>query len=135
VSEDRKGLLQFVEGRVAKKPFIVPIPGTRPIPHMQENLGATRVKLSAADMAGLETGFSSIGVFGDRAPANLKTFHDIGTSIGATSKGTHGKTPLPKKILYIKTQKMKSIITSFVFLLLPTITFAQKKKGKTSNND
>ena len=46
----------------------------------------------------LETGFANIGVFGDRAPANLKEAHDIGTSLGTTSKGTNGKTPLPKNI-------------------------------------
>ena len=81
---------------LAQKPFIVPIPGTRLIPHMQENLGAAKVKLSADDMNELEKGFVSIGVFGDRAPENLKASHDIGTSIGTTSKGTNGKTPLPK---------------------------------------
>ena len=80
---------------LAQKPFIVPIPGTRLIPHMQENLGAAKVKLSADDMNELEKGFTSIGVFGDRAPENLKASHDIGTSIGTTSKGTNGKTPLP----------------------------------------
>lgn len=82
---------------LAKKPFIVPIPGTRLIPHMQENLGAAAVKLSAADMNELETGFTAIGVFGDRAPENLKASHDIGTSLGTTSKGTNGNTPLRKK--------------------------------------
>lgn len=81
---------------LAKKPFIVPIPGTRLIPHMKENLGGARVKLSAADMKELESGFAAIGVFGDRAPARLKEAHDIGTSLGTTSKGTQGKTPLPK---------------------------------------
>ena len=81
---------------LAQKPFIVPIPGTRLIPHMQENLGAAKVKLSADDVNELEKGFTSIGVFGDRAPENLKASHDIGTSIGTTSKGTNGKTPLPK---------------------------------------
>ena len=80
-----------------KKSFIVPIPGTRLIPNMQENLGAANVKLSPADMAELETGFAAIGVFGDRAPENLKEAHDIGTSLGTSSKGTNGKTPLPKK--------------------------------------
>lgn len=82
---------------LAKKPFIVPIPGTRLIPHMQENIGATKVKLTTADLNELENGFASIGVFGDRAPAPLKEAHDLGTSLGTTSKGTHGKTPLPKK--------------------------------------
>lgn len=82
--------------QLAKKPFIVPIPGTRLIPHMQENIGAANVKLSAADMNELENGFSSIGVFGDRAPEGLKASHDIGTSLGTSSKGTNGKTPLTK---------------------------------------
>jgi aryl-alcohol dehydrogenase-like predicted oxidoreductase len=82
---------------LAKKPFIVPIPGTRLIPHMQENLGAAKIKLSPDDVSELETGFASIDVFGDRAPENLKASHDIGTSLGTTSKGTNGKTPLPKK--------------------------------------
>jgi len=80
-----------------KKPFIVPIPGTRYIPNMLENIGAAKVKLSTADVAELEKGFENIGVFGDRAPASLKEVHDIGTSLGTTSKGTQGKTPLPKK--------------------------------------
>src|SRR5687767_11050843 len=72
---------------LAKKPFIVPIPGTRLISNMQENIGAAKVKLSAADIAELETGFVNIGVFGDRAPVNLKASHDIGTSLGTTSRG------------------------------------------------
>jgi len=82
---------------LAKKSFIVPIPGTRLIPHMQENLAATKLKLTAQDMNELESGFVAIGVFGDRAPAGLKEAHDTGTSLGTTSKGTQGKTPLPKK--------------------------------------
>lgn len=82
---------------MAKKPFIVPIPGTRVIHHMKENTGAINVKLSANDVSKLENEFASIGVFGDRAPANLKASHDIGTSLGTSSKGTNGKTPLPVK--------------------------------------
>jgi len=80
---------------LAKKPFIVPIPGTRLIPHMQENTNAANVKLSSSEMQELEKGFNSIGVFGDRAPERLKASHDIGTSLGTSSKGTNGKTPLP----------------------------------------
>ena len=82
---------------LAKKSFIVPIPGTRLIPNMQENIGAAKVKLSTADMNELEAGFANIGVFGDRAPENLKASHDTGTSLGTSSKGTNGKTPLPEK--------------------------------------
>ncbi|MNT19879.1 hypothetical protein D3C72_1551640 [compost metagenome] len=63
---------------------------------MHENVAAANVKLSAEDMNELENGFDTIGVFGDRAPEHLKAAHDIGTSIGTTSIGTNGKTPLPK---------------------------------------
>lgn len=81
---------------MAKKPFIVPIPGTRMIANMKENRGAVHVKLTNEDMNELENGFASIGVFGDRAPEGLKASHDLGTSLGTSSIGTNGKTPLPK---------------------------------------
>jgi hypothetical protein len=84
---------------LAKKPFNVPIPGTRRITNMQENLGAAKVKLSADDMNELETGFAGIRVFGDRAPANLKASHDIGTNLGTSSKGTNGITPLRRQLI------------------------------------
>lgn len=82
---------------MAKKPFIVPIPGTRRIAHMRENLGAARITLSAQDLRDLEEGFTATGVFGDRAPERLKDSHDTGTNLGTTSKGTTGKTPPPTK--------------------------------------
>lgn len=82
---------------MAKKPFIVPIPGTRIINHMKENRAAADIRLTPDDMTELERGFLSTGVFGDRAPEGLKASHDIGTSLGTTSIGTNGKTPLPKR--------------------------------------
>jgi aryl-alcohol dehydrogenase-like predicted oxidoreductase len=82
---------------MARKPFIVPIPGTRWIPHLRENLGAARLKLSGEDLRELENGFAATGVFGDRAPEQLIASHDTGTGLGTTSKGTHGKTPLRAK--------------------------------------
>ena len=35
---------------LAKKPWIVPIPGTTKVAHLEEDLGALRVELSAADL-------------------------------------------------------------------------------------
>jgi aryl-alcohol dehydrogenase-like predicted oxidoreductase len=35
---------------LAQKPFIVPIPGTRNIDHLNENLGAINVQLTPADL-------------------------------------------------------------------------------------
>jgi len=51
---------------LAQKPFIVPIPGTRNIDHLNENLGATRVQLTPADLAELDAAVSKIKVYGGR---------------------------------------------------------------------
>lgn len=79
---------------LAKKPFIVPIPGTTNLLHQTENFGASNVQLSKGDMEDLETAFAKIEVFGKRTPDSLAASHDIGTHIGASSAGTHGKSPL-----------------------------------------
>lgn len=84
---------------MAKKPFIVPIPGARIISHMQENMGAVKVKLSENDINELETSFKEISLYGDRAPENLKASHDIGTSLGTSSKGTFDYNTLEAKLL------------------------------------
>lgn len=81
---------------LARKPFIVPIPGTINFDHLTENNGTSNVVLSASDMNELEAEYSKITVFGDRAPATLKSAHDIGVNYGSSSKGTHGGTPLRK---------------------------------------
>lgn len=81
---------------LAQKPFIVPIPGTRSIANMKENTAATKLKLTTQDLADLNSGFEKIDVWGDRAPQNLKESHDLGTSLGTSSKGTNGRTPLRK---------------------------------------
>ena len=51
---------------LAQKPFIVPIPGTRNIDHLNENLGAINVELTPADLRELDTAFSKIKVHGGR---------------------------------------------------------------------
>ena len=51
---------------LAQKPFIVPIPGTRNMDHLNENLGAINVQLTPADLRELETAFSKIKVHGGR---------------------------------------------------------------------
>ena len=77
-----------------KKPFIVPIPGTRKQAHMKENDAALAVTLSAADMQELESEFRRIGVTGKNAPPDYLATHDIGSYLGSSSKGTPGNTPL-----------------------------------------
>lgn len=51
---------------LAQKPWIVPIPGTRNVDHLKENLGGLDVQLTSADLSELETGFSKLKVHGGR---------------------------------------------------------------------
>jgi aryl-alcohol dehydrogenase-like predicted oxidoreductase len=51
---------------LAQKPWIVPIPGTRSLDHLNENLGAVNVRLTAADLLEIETAFAKIKVYGGR---------------------------------------------------------------------
>jgi aryl-alcohol dehydrogenase-like predicted oxidoreductase len=51
---------------LAQKPWIVPIPGTRREDHLDENLGATNIELTPADLRQIESVFSEIRVQGVR---------------------------------------------------------------------
>lgn len=81
---------------LAKKPFIVPIPGTTNLNHLDENIASINVELTNADMKTLEDAFAKETIYGSRAPEMLKEAHDIGVNFGTSSKGTNGKTPLRK---------------------------------------
>jgi Aldo/keto reductase family len=54
---------------LAQKPFIVPIPGTRNIDHLNENLGAINVQLTPADLREIDAAVSKIKVHGGRMNA------------------------------------------------------------------
>ena len=51
---------------LARKPWIVPIPGTTKLHRLEENLGAVDLALSASDLAEIETALAAIEVVGDR---------------------------------------------------------------------
>jgi aryl-alcohol dehydrogenase-like predicted oxidoreductase len=51
---------------LAQKPWIVPIPGTRSMDHLHENLGAIDVPLTPADLREIEAAVSGITVQGGR---------------------------------------------------------------------
>jgi len=53
---------------LAKKPWIVPIPGTTKLNRLEENLGALNVELTAEDLRAIETASSQIKVQGARYP-------------------------------------------------------------------
>jgi aryl-alcohol dehydrogenase-like predicted oxidoreductase len=56
---------------LAKKPWIVPIPGTTKLHRLEENLGAAAVELRPEDLHAIENAASAIRVEGDRYPAHL----------------------------------------------------------------
>jgi aryl-alcohol dehydrogenase-like predicted oxidoreductase len=53
---------------LAQKPWIVPIPGTRKLERLDENIGAAAVKLTPDDLRDIESAVSKITVQGDRYP-------------------------------------------------------------------
>jgi aryl-alcohol dehydrogenase-like predicted oxidoreductase len=51
---------------LAQKPWIVPIPGTRKLSRLEENIGAASIELSADDLREIESVTSSVRVQGER---------------------------------------------------------------------
>ena len=51
---------------LAQKPWIVPIPGSRKLERLDENLGAAAVELSPGDLQEIKTAVEGISVTGDR---------------------------------------------------------------------
>jgi aryl-alcohol dehydrogenase-like predicted oxidoreductase len=54
---------------LAQKPFIVPIPGTRNIEHLNENMGALDVELTPAEVQQISTESGALRVYGERMDA------------------------------------------------------------------
>jgi aryl-alcohol dehydrogenase-like predicted oxidoreductase len=61
---------------LAQQPWIVPIPGTRRLERLEENLGAAQVELTAADLAAIEGAAAQITVVGARYPEAMQRMID-----------------------------------------------------------
>jgi aryl-alcohol dehydrogenase-like predicted oxidoreductase len=61
---------------LARKPWIVPIPGTSKLHRLEENLGAANVQLTAEELKEIENSFSTIEVQGARYPEAYQKFVD-----------------------------------------------------------
>jgi diketogulonate reductase-like aldo/keto reductase len=83
---------------LARKPWIVPIPGTTNIEHLKENICAVRVTLTAADLVEIEKGFAQNGVQGLRLPPEVLETSDTGAVLGTSSIGAYGKSPVKSKM-------------------------------------
>jgi aryl-alcohol dehydrogenase-like predicted oxidoreductase len=82
---------------LARKPWIVPIPGTTTRRHMEQNLDTLQVQLTAADMKEIEDGFAQIRVQGARSTEAMLAEIDTGAKLGTRSIGGHGRSPLPRE--------------------------------------
>ncbi|BBB92549.1 MAG TPA: aldo/keto reductase [Methylomusa anaerophila] len=63
---------------LAQKPWIVPIPGTRNMKRLEENLGAATVPLSEQELTLLNAALTNIKVSGDRYPAGSDAAKRVG---------------------------------------------------------
>ena len=57
---------------LAQKPWIVPIPGTRKLERLEENIGAVAIKLSPDDVREIDDAAKTINVQGARYPETLE---------------------------------------------------------------
>jgi aryl-alcohol dehydrogenase-like predicted oxidoreductase len=57
---------------LAKKPWIVPIPGTTKLHRLEENIGAAEIELTADDVGEIERAASNISVRGERYPEHIE---------------------------------------------------------------
>ena len=57
---------------LAQKPWVVPIPGTRKLERLDENIGSAAVELTPADLSDIESATARISVQGARYPDSLE---------------------------------------------------------------
>jgi len=53
---------------MAQKPWIIPIPGTTKLAHLQENLGSADIEFTADELAKLTSDITKVKIVGDRYP-------------------------------------------------------------------
>jgi len=61
---------------LAQRPWIVPIPGTRRLERLEENLGALQVRLAPGDLAAIDAAAAEITVVGARYPEAMQQMID-----------------------------------------------------------
>ena len=81
---------------LARWPWIVPIPGTTKLNHLEEDLGALAIELTVDDVKEIDEGFATIRMQGARTTDQLLAQTDIGAKLGSSSIGGHGLSPLPR---------------------------------------
>jgi aryl-alcohol dehydrogenase-like predicted oxidoreductase len=62
---------------LAQRPWIVPIPGTTRLHHVEENLGAAELELTSGDLREIDAAASRVSIQGDRYPEELERMTGI----------------------------------------------------------
>jgi aryl-alcohol dehydrogenase-like predicted oxidoreductase len=62
---------------MAQKPWIVPIPGTTHMQHMQQNVGADDIRFTNAELNELKSALAKIEIRGQRLPDMVQAFSDV----------------------------------------------------------
>lgn len=62
---------------LARKPWIVPIPGTTQMAHMVDNVGAAAIRFTPAELGGLTAAASAIQIQGLRLPEGVLAFSEV----------------------------------------------------------
>ncbi|WP_255286841.1 MULTISPECIES: hypothetical protein [unclassified Bacillus (in: firmicutes)] len=75
-SKTQRLLKSNLHGCLPRNQGIVPIPGTRKLDRLKENLGAVDVELSTEEIRDLNDAFSKIEIVGDWYPAEYANFID-----------------------------------------------------------
>ena len=65
-----------LQSLLARKPWIVPIPGTTKLHRLVENIGAAALELSADDLLEIDHATSGIAVVGERYPEHMNRLVD-----------------------------------------------------------
>ena len=79
---------------LTRRPWIVPIPGTTKLAHLEENLGAIEVRLTDSDVTTIDAEFARIPVVGARSSDAVLGLIDHGSKLGTSSDGGHGLSAL-----------------------------------------
>lgn len=62
---------------LARKPWIVPIPGTTNKDHMLQNTAAARISLTSSEMTELTRSLDAITIQGQRLPDAVQVYSDV----------------------------------------------------------
>lgn len=66
---------------LAKKPFVIPIPGTTRIPHLEEDLGAFNVSFSAEELTKFDRALNGIKIHGKRLNPRLMVLSEVEAAV------------------------------------------------------